>query len=915
VKKEIRKSNNASVEEKKEFQLKENDNLYEQMFQFSPLPIIIHDMNMNIIDVNIKAVEEFGYSKEEFLKMTVLSLHNEIELEHSTQVLNEMKQKNKLSVETSFKRKNGTTFFAEATHCKYILNEKAFIHVYIQDITESQRAEKKLRESEKRYHTVINAMAEGIVFQLADGNIKTSNASAEHILGLTFNQMMGRTSMDPRWKSIHEDGSPFPGETHPAMVTLQTGKPCSNVIMGVHKPDGILTWISINSIPLFMENETAPYAVVTSFADITDRKTAEIALRESESRYRILIESSKSGINFLDKKGNFIIVNDMAAKPWGKRPDELINTNVKDLMPKEVADDVLNIIKKVSETGEGIELERFIEPLNKYFIENIQPILDNDGKSLGVQVVTTDITKHKEAEIALKEAELRYRTVADFTYDWESWQNPDQSMNYVSPSCQKITGYSVKEFINNPELINDLMIDDDKAIWNIHKHESATQNIDEREIQFRIRRKDGVIVWIEHACRPVFDKQNKFLGYRSSNRDITLRKQSEQELILAKEKAEESDRLKSAFLANMSHEIRTPMNGILGFANLLKEPRLNDAEKNEYINIIKKSGDRLLDTIGDIIDISRIAANQVDVAKSETSVNAILEDQYDFFNLEIKSKGLELIYKPSLSDSEASIITDKTKLEAILSNLIKNAIKFTIKGNITFGCSLITNKDFKELVFYVRDTGIGIPQSRINAIFNRFEKADIEDTRVFEGSGLGLAISKSYVEMLGGKIWVESEEGIGSQFYFTIPFNNGNTEISKTINNVAATIAGNRRGMLKTLIVDDEKDVTRFLSVIVEEISKQILYAETGFDAIRVCKNNPDIDVILMDIKMPIMNGYEATREIRKFNKDVIIIAQTANAFVSDREKAINAGCNDYISKPINKAKLDGLIQKYFHKQ
>jgi signal transduction histidine kinase len=227
----------------------------------------------------------------------------------------------------------------------------------------------------------------------------------------------------------------------------------------------------------------------------------------------------------------------------------------------------------------------------------------------------------------------------------------------------------------------------------------------------------------------------------------------------------------------MSHEIRTPMNGILGFADLLKKPHLTGDKQEQYIKIIRKSSERMLNTINDIIDISRIEAGQIEVVKTETYVNMILDEQYNIFNTEARPKELELICKPSLSDSETSIVTDKHKLEKILSNLIENAIKFTHQGNVTFGCSLITDKNFKKLEFYVIDTGIGIPQSRIKAVFNPFEQADIEDTRAFEGSGLGLAISKSYVEMLGGKIWVESEEGIGSQFYFTLPLYSKNTEI------------------------------------------------------------------------------------------------------------------------------------------
>ncbi|NPD87063.1 hybrid sensor histidine kinase/response regulator, partial [Lentimicrobium sp. L6] len=265
-------------------------------------------------------------------------------------------------------------------------------------------------------------------------------------------------------------------------------------------------------------------------------------------------------------------------------------------------------------------------------------------------------------------------------------------------------------------------------------------------------------------------------------------------------KAEESNRLKTAFLNNMSHEIRTPLNGITGFIGILQDSEIDDEEKQQFFDIINRSSERLIATVTDIMDISRIEAGEVKVSKSEVSVNEILEEQYNFFYHQAQSKGLELIYKPSLSDSEARFVTDKHILEGILINLIKNAIKFTDQGKITFACSLKKEHDIDVLEFYIKDTGIGIPANRIEAIFNRFEQADIEDRRAFEGSGLGLAIAKSYVEMLGGDISVKSKEGEGSTFTFSIPYTkqfvkesdakeNTNKEPQVSLSNLSVIIA------------------------------------------------------------------------------------------------------------------------------
>jgi len=408
--------------------------------------------------------------------------------------------------------------------------------------------------------------------------------------------------------------------------------------------------------------------------------------------------------------------------------------------------------------------------------------------------------------------------------------------------------------------------------------------------------------------------ETRFLHMQLNNQNQILEqkvKERTAELEIAKEKAEESDRLKTAFINNMSHEIRTPLNGITGFISLLQDYDVSDEEKKEYFDIIKISSDRLIATVTDIMDISRIEAGEVKVTKSEVSVNEILEEQYKFFYHEAQSKGLKLIYKPTISDNESRIVTDKHKLEGILINLIKNAIKFTEQGKIEFGCHRKKEKGTEVLEFYVEDTGIGIPQNRIHAVFNRFEQADIEDPRVYEGSGLGLAIAKSYVEMLGGEIGVKSKESEGSTFTFTIPYAKPLEKKSDAQENLKKEPQTDL-SHLSVLIAEDDEVGQTYLKTILQNKVKKLLFTTTGRETIDKCRGNPDIDLILMDIKMHDLNGYEATKRIREFNKDVIIIAQTAFALSGDREKAMDAGCNDYITKPFKKTELQKLIQKHF---
>jgi len=396
-------------------------------------------------------------------------------------------------------------------------------------------------------------------------------------------------------------------------------------------------------------------------------------------------------------------------------------------------------------------------------------------------------------------------------------------------------------------------------------------------------------------------------------------------LSLAKEKAEENDRLKSAFLANMSHEIRTPMNGILGFAEILKEPDLSGEEQQECISVIQKSGIRMLNIINDIICISKVEAGQMEIVVSETDINEQVEYIYTFFKPEVEAKGMRLIMKKGLSSQDAIIRTDREKLYAILTNLVKNAVKYSNTGTIEFGYRLLEGKvlgrdksdvsSIPDLEFFVKDTGIGIPKDRQQAIFERFVQADVSDKMALQGAGLGLSISKAYVEMLGGGIWMESEPGKGSVFYFTIPFNNKQEEKEIIKNGEPVEPASNRIKKLKILIVEDDETSELLLSKAVKSFGKDVLKVRTGVEAVEACLNNENIDLVLLDLKMPDMNGYEAARRIRHFNKDVIIIAQTAFGLLGDKEKAIEAGCNDYIAKPILTDELLLVLQKYFDKK
>jgi PAS domain S-box-containing protein len=412
------------------------------------------------------------------------------------------------------------------------------------------------------------------------------------------------------------------------------------------------------------------------------------------------------------------------------------------------------------------------------------------------------------------------------------------------------------------------------------------------------------VAWYYNWAYPLLDKDGKLSKVIIQHHETTSRKATEQALIQAKEKAEESDRLKSAFLANMSHEIRTPMNGILGFAELLKEPNLTGEQQQDYIRIIKKSGDRMLNIINDIIDISKIESGQMVVSLSQVNIREQLEDIYQFFKPETDSKGIAFQLDYQIPEQLSDIETDREKLFAIYINLVKNAIKFTNKGYIKIRIYLNEG----QLESCVEDTGIGVEPDRQEAIFERFIQADIHDKHAKQGAGLGLAISKAYIEMLGGKIWMDSRVGAGSNFFFKLPLKNVRQLSNDESKKLAATAEHSKMSHLKVLVAEDDETSDLLLTLSIKDICREVIHAVNGNQAVELCRLHHDFDLIFMDIKMPDIDGYEATRQIRQFNKDVIIIAQTAYALTGDEEKSLNAGCNAHITKPLTREKLFRLI-------
>jgi PAS domain S-box-containing protein len=785
------------------------------------------------------------------------------------------------------------------------------------NITERKQAEEALHKSEVMKNTMVSNIGDVIVIIDKNGTNQYKSPNVAKLFGWKPEELIGKSIWDMIYPDDLEAGHKFINAI--AAERNATG----TIEVRYKRKEGDYVWIEITATNLFHNKDIQ--GILGNYHDISERKRAEQELQESEEMLR-----NSQSLAHISSYSTDLNINELWKSTWKCSPEFYKIFGIDETYPHtlegwagfihpdfraEMSAYHQYVVNKGIPFNKQYKIIRINDGAERWVQGTGKLVFDEMGTPVRMHGAIQDITEHKQAEEALQKSEdlLNASQRLSLVGGW-AWDVETHTM-YWTEEAYRIHGFRPGEI-------------DPGSKEHIRKSIACYEPEDRPVVQAAFQRclKEGQPydlelpfttvkggrLWVRTTARPIRDR-GKVIRVIGNIMDITERKQAEKKIIAAKEKAEESDHLKSAFLANMSHEIRTPMNGILGFAGLLKKPDLKSENQQKYIGIIEKSGMRMLNIINDIVDISKIEAGLMELDMKKTNVNEQIEYTYAFFKPEADTKGITLSFTNSLPAKEATIKTDGEKLYAILSNLIKNAIKYTEKGSIELGYQLKMDTKPGELEFYVKDAGIGIPKDRQEAIFERFIQADIADTKVFEGSGLGLAITKSYVEMLGGAIWVESQEGKGSTFYFTLPYyvesvmHPNERQLSPSEKNKAIR-------KLKILIAEDDKVSEMLLDETVKMYGKEILKARTGAETVEVCHANPDIDLILMDIQMPDMDGYEATQRIREFNKEVIILAQTAYGLTGDREKSIESGCNDYLAKPIGENELRAMIEKYFGK-
>lgn len=630
-------------------------------------------------------------------------------------------------------------------------------------------------------------------------------------------------------------------------------------------------------------------------------------LQESEEKFRIAFKTSPDAVNINTiPEGAFVDINEGFTRLSGYTWEEVKGRTSQELNLWVDQADRERLFNGLKENSRVENLEIRIRLKNGAIRTAVisASILRYQGSDYTL-TVTRDLEEILAARESIRESEARFRQFAENIDDVFILTEGDRLL-YINQAFERKFGHSRERLIQSASNIRDIICPDDMPAF-----EELTKTWQKSDTEFlsrqlRIKDSRGGLRWAWMRLTAIFNGRNERYRTAIIISDITQQKEYELELQKAKEKALESDNLKSAFLANLSHEIRTPMNGIIGFSGLLTKDAPPDSQSSQYVEIISKCSDQLLHIIDDLIDISHIEANQMKVYETDCNLVTLIDDLYLMYTKELvkanKASSVQLIKKIELDEHELTILTDEFRLRQVLMNLLNNAVKFTHEGYISFG---ISREEPDMLKFSIADSGIGISDELAEVIFKPFRQVEHNHTRIYGGTGLGLSISKGLVKLLGGRIWLESKPESGSVFYFTIPHRKPASQ--DTFVKASHIDKKSIQGEGKTVLIVEDDDLNfAFLQEILAFTNMRIMQAKDGLEAVdKAVKHNPNL--IIMDIRLPRLNGMEATRMIRERGIQVPIIAQTAYAMAEDKNKCLDAGCDDYISKPINR---DVLLKK-----
>jgi PAS domain S-box-containing protein len=881
-----------------ELLLKENEEKLQSVFRAAPVGIGLM-ANRKFIEVNDFFCNMTGYTRSELVgeSSEILFLDDEESLNAGNEKYKQITEKSSGTVETKCKHKDGTTFPVLLSLAPLDANDVLKgVTFTVLDVTESKKNEEALKKSQQLFQTLSEVSPVGVFRTLPDGYTTYVNPKWLEISGLSSEEAMGFGWL----KAVHPDDRAQINQQWQSDVQL---KKTSNAEYRFLRSDGSIIWVIGNAVPEWHNDIIAGY--IGTITDITERKHAEEAIAGSESKYRHLVTHSPDGIFIIDLSGNFLSVNKAICENLKYTEEELFTMNIWDIVPDQfhsIHKQRLMAIVNGESTSDNAEYEVRGKDGILRSVEIMSSPHYKGGVVIGFQSIARDITERKRSEKALRESEEKYRGIFENVQDLFYETSFDGTILEVSPSIKLLSkgqytredllGKSIFDYYSDPvERVN--------LLSQIVKKGYIS------DFEFTLKNKDGTKIPCSLSSKVLTDAFGQPFKLIGSVRDITDRKNASEALKLAKEKAEASDKLKTEFLNNISHEVRTPLNGILGFAEIMAIQDLSEEDKKESTALLFESSNRLLNTITNYMDISLITSGSLSITRKDFKPSFILRRIFSNFESACKIRNLELFLDIPEQSEDILIYSDPEICQKIISHFVDNSIKFTLNGSIRFGFSLIED----QLEYYVKDTGIGISLESFDTIFDQFSKDKRSQLYVSEGSGLGLSIARGLAEAIGGKVKFESESGIGSCFYLSIPVNS--TNIYSAPETQEDGIRKLLSGSLILIAEDDETNYYYLNALLTRETGANILHASTGREAINLYKANPDIALILMDMKMPDIDGFEATRQIKLLNRNVNIIAITAYAMSGDEERIISAGCDGYLSKPLNKRMLLEKIEEF----
>ncbi len=753
---------------------------------------------------------------------------------------------------------------------------------------EFQDINNKLRVEEEHFRKLYEDSPTAIAIISLDQKIMHANNAyckflkykKENITGKHVKDLTHKDNFNAYYSQLNElKEEKIPYIEQEKMFICQNGQPVNGFV----------------KIVLVKDTNNQPMYFIKHVVDTTTLKTIQKELHESKEQYQLLAENiPESFIFLLDRDMKVLLAEGPEMSKHGYKKEDFEGKHIEETLAKETAKHLIPYIRKAI-NGESSNYE-YIYNSNNYVLRTV-PVKDKRNRIMGAMAVSTNITQSKKTEKELVAAREKWKNIFGAISHPAVILDIHHNIIAANNNVIKKSGQTQEE-LKEKKCYEIFHAKNSKKPPRSCPLEKLLKSKIPETIEMEMQAFDGFYLV---SCTPVFDEKGEIKEIIHIATDITERKNAEQALIKAKEKAEESDRLKSSFIANMSHEIRTPMNGILGFSDLLKDDGLTPASKKKYLDIIDVNGRQLVSIIDDIIDIAKIEANQLSIEYNDCKINDLIMQLFTDFKLKIASRPIELIYNKGLNDFQSEVLIDDTRIRQILTNLINNALKFTREGHVKFGYELVGKSTIK---FFVKDTGIGIAKKDQKYIFEQFRQVDCGNTRKFGGTGLGLTIAKKLIGLMGGEIWVESQKGKGSCFYFIIPYhpvpqdkNKNPLKYHKKVNNYKWTN--------KTILVIEDDDTNfHYLNEILKRTKANIIHGETGEKAVELFEKHDDIDLVLMDLRLPKMNGYKATDKIRLIRDNVPVIAQTAYAMKEDKNKCLNYGFDDYISKPIDRATL-----------